>query len=149
MSNQPEYSYKAKGNDWVVYRWEYSGNICTGEKVYQSSDREQARKECFRLNGWKYKEPSPVRQLVYKSNLVWENMPGWLKFVVITKINPHLNVPVTDEAGVLSKMRDEIAEAIRSQRVRVHVRVEVREDEGKMGLLVIRSGRGLISIYVK
>ena len=117
--------------------------------MYQSSDREQARKECFRLNGWKYKEPSPVRQVVYKSNLGWENMPGWLKFVVIIKINPHLNVPVTDEAGVLSKMRDEIAEAIRSQRVRVPVRVEVREDEGKMGLLVIRSGRGLISIYVK
>lgn len=46
-------------------------------------------------------------------------------------------------------MRDEITETIRGQKVRVPVRVEVREDEGERALLIIRSGRGLVSVYVK
>ncbi|WP_455971957.1 hypothetical protein [Bacteroides congonensis] len=149
MNNQPKYSYEPKGNDWVVYEWEYCGNIQSGTKVYESSDREQARKECFRLNGWRYKEPAPVKEIIYKSNIHWEHMPGWLKFVVITNINPCLNIPVTDEAGVLNRMRDEITETIRGQKVRVPVRVEVREDEGEMVLLIMRSGRALVSVYVK
>ena len=76
-------------------------------------------------------------------------MPGWLKFVVITNINPRMNVSVTNEVEVLNQMRDEIAETIRGQKVRVPVRVEVREDEGERALLIMRSGRGLVSVYVK
>lgn len=149
MNNQPKYSYEPKGHKWVVYEWEYCGNTQSGTKVYESSDREQARKECFRLNGWKYKEPTLVKEIIYKSNVHFEHMPGWLKFVVITNINPRLNVPVTNEVEVLNQMRDEIAETIRGQKVRVPVRVEVREDEGERALLMIRSGHGLVSVYVK
>ena len=149
MNNQPKYSYEPKGHKWVVYEWEYCGNTQSGTKVYESSDREQARKECFRLNGWKYKEPTLVKEIIYKSNVHFEHMPGWLKFVVITNINPRMNVSVTNEVEVLNQMRDEIAGTIRGQKVRVPVRVEVREDEGERALLIMRSGRGLVSVYVK
>ena len=60
-----------------------------------------------------------------------------------------MNVSVTNEVEVLNQMRDEIAETIRGQKVRVPVRVEVREDEGERALLIMRSGRGLVSVYVK
>lgn len=149
MNNQPKYSYKPKGSRWVVYEWEYCGNTQSGTKVYESSDREQARKECFRLNGWKFKEPAPIKEIIYKSNVHWEYMPGWLKFVVITNINPRMNVPVTDEFEVLNQMRDEIAETIRGEKVRVPVRVEIRADERERALLIMRSGRVLVSVYVK
>ena len=69
--------------------------------------------------------------------------------MVITNINPRINVPVADEIEVLNQMRDEIVETIRGQKVHVPVRVEVREDEGERALLIIRSGRGLVSVYVK
>lgn len=59
MSSHPEYTYAPKGSSWVVYRWEYSGTVATGTPVYTSFDRERARRECFRLNGWKYKGPTP------------------------------------------------------------------------------------------
>lgn len=133
----------------MVIRWTNLGTSASGEVVARFFTKEEARKECFRLNGWNYKEPSPVRQVIYKSNMQWKDMPGWLKFVVITNINPRMNVPVTDEAAILGEMRDEIAECIRSQQIRVPVLVEVREDEGEKVLLVMRSGRVLISVYVK
>ena len=57
MSNRPEYTYQPKGSRWAVYQWEKSGNISTGNKVAEFSTREEARKECFRLNGWKYQAP--------------------------------------------------------------------------------------------
>lgn len=133
----------------MVYHWEYCGNIATGTKVYESPERESARRECFRLNGWSYNEPVSPKLVIYKSNFSWDNMSDWLKFVIITNINPRLNTPVTDESGILNEMRDEIAESIRKQRVRVPVMVEVREDEGMKVLFVKRSGRVLISIYVK
>lgn len=56
MSSRPEYSYRPKGALWVVYRWKDYGNIRTGDKVAEFLTREEARKECYRLNGWKYKE---------------------------------------------------------------------------------------------
>lgn len=46
-----------KGSRWAVYQWEKSGNISTGNKVAEFSTREEARKECFWLNGWKYQAP--------------------------------------------------------------------------------------------
>lgn len=149
MNSHPEYSYEPKGDGWVVYRWEYSGNTRTGSKVYESSGREQARKECFRLNGWKYTEPVPEKRVVYKSNVHWERMPGWMKFIVVTHINPRLGVPVTNENGLLDGMRDEMAETIRKQNLRVPVLLEVREDEGRKVLFLKCSGRVLVSIYVQ
>ena len=52
-----KYTYQPKGSRWAVYQWEKSGNISTGNKVAEFSTREEARKECFRLNGWKYQAP--------------------------------------------------------------------------------------------
>lgn len=149
MSNRPKYSYELKGNGWVVYEWEYRGNTQSGRKVYKSSDREQARKECFRLNGWRYTEPIPEKRVVYKSNIRWECMPGWLKFIVITHINPCLNAPITDEDGLLDEMRNEMAETIRKQKLHTPILAEVREDEGRRVLFVKRSGHVLVSVYVR
>lgn len=149
MSNRPEFSYELKGRFWVVYHWEYCGNIATGTKVYKSLERESARKECFRLNGWSYKEPAPVKQVNYKSNINWTDMPEWLKLVIVANINPYLNIPVADECETLIRMREEISETLRKQRIRVPVMVEVREDGGTNVLFIKRSGRVLISVYVK
>lgn len=146
---KPEYSYEPKGSRWVVLKWEHSGNISTGDKVYEYSEREEARKECFRLNGWKYTEPVPMRCLDYKSNLRWDDMPGWLKYVVLVNINPCLGKEVKDEVGTLEVMREAIVNSIKMQRVRVPIKLEVREDEGRKVLFLARSGRVLISIYIR
>lgn len=55
--NRPKYVYRPKGSLWVVYEMEYQGVFTTGTKVFESQSKEEARKECYRLNGWKYKEP--------------------------------------------------------------------------------------------
>lgn len=57
MKSQPEYTYRPKGALWAVYHWEYypdGGAI--GTKVAEFQAREDARRECYRLNGWKYTE---------------------------------------------------------------------------------------------
>lgn len=56
MRNRPEYTYRPKGALWVVYRWEYYPGGGTGTKVGEFQNREEARRECYRLNGWKYTE---------------------------------------------------------------------------------------------
>ena len=147
MSNQPEYSYKPKGSIWGVYYWKYFGDIATGTKVYESLDRELAKKECFRLNNWKYKEPFLVKYLAYKSNVNLEDMPEWLKLVVTKFINPRLNMQVVDGDRILNKMRDDIADLIRKQHVRIPVLVEIHKNEKEKGLFVIHSGTELISLY--
>lgn len=55
-NREPEYSYAPRYSHWAVYRWERTGTIRTGEKVAEFPTREEARKECYRLNGWEYKE---------------------------------------------------------------------------------------------
>lgn len=50
----PEYTYGPHGRRWAVYRWEVSPGGSTGTKVAEFATREEARRECFRLNGWKY-----------------------------------------------------------------------------------------------
>lgn len=55
--NRPEYTYAPKGSLWVVYKMTYKGGFTSGTKVFESRIKEEARKECYRLNGWKYKEP--------------------------------------------------------------------------------------------
>lgn len=56
-NSRPEYTYQPKGSRWAVHRWEEFGNISTGSKVAEFPTREEARKECYRLNGWKYQPP--------------------------------------------------------------------------------------------
>lgn len=56
-SSRPEYSYEPKGSSWRVIRWEITGNFGSGTQVATFPTREEARKECYRLNGWKYTGP--------------------------------------------------------------------------------------------
>ena len=53
----PKYSYAPIGSRWAVYHWLEIGDIVTVDKVGEFPTSEEARKECYRLNGWKYEEP--------------------------------------------------------------------------------------------
>lgn len=48
---QPEYSYCPRRSRWAVYNDE------TGIKVCEYSNKEEARKKVYELNGWKYTPP--------------------------------------------------------------------------------------------
>lgn len=56
MSRRPEYTYSPKGNLWVIHKMTYRGRFASGDKVATFHLKEDARRECYRLNGWKYKE---------------------------------------------------------------------------------------------
>ena len=53
-STQWKYELRKRGRAFVVYQMEHEGDISTGTPVYRTSDYEDARKELYRLNGWKY-----------------------------------------------------------------------------------------------
>jgi hypothetical protein len=55
MKKQPEYTYERDSTVWAVIRWRKceSGNGYIGEKISTYMLREDARKEVYRLNGWK------------------------------------------------------------------------------------------------
>ena len=55
--NDPKYSYAPRRNMWAVYEMEYTGSGSSGIKLEEYPTKEQARKRCYELNGWKYKEP--------------------------------------------------------------------------------------------
>lgn len=57
MSNQPKYTYSRRFSWWSVYRMTYfPEGGSSGDKVASFPTKEEARKECYRLNGWKWKE---------------------------------------------------------------------------------------------
>lgn len=51
----PEYTFERDSSTWAVVRWRKSesGNSYVGEKIATYILREDARKEVYRLNGWK------------------------------------------------------------------------------------------------
>ena len=49
------YEINRRGRQFVVYRMEYTETGGMGSPVYHTFDFEDARKELYRLNGWKYK----------------------------------------------------------------------------------------------
>lgn len=55
MKNQPEYSFERDSSIWVVIRWRKSesGSGYTGDKIASYTQKDDARKEVYRLNGWK------------------------------------------------------------------------------------------------
>lgn len=55
MRNLPEeyYEYRPHGRNWVVYRIRRDATGSTGTKVGQFLTKEEARREVYRLNGWK------------------------------------------------------------------------------------------------
>ena len=54
-SNEWKYELNRRGRAFVIYQMEHVGNISTGTPVYRGYEYEEARKELYRLNGWKYK----------------------------------------------------------------------------------------------
>lgn len=55
MSNHPEYTFERDSTIWAVIRWKRSenGNGFIGEKIATYILKEDARREVYRLNGWK------------------------------------------------------------------------------------------------
>lgn len=52
---RPEYRYCPCGRIWAVYRYETTPDgLETGTKVCSCLTRDEARRETFRLNGWRY-----------------------------------------------------------------------------------------------
>lgn len=56
------YEYRPRGRNWVVLHMKRDATGGTGEKVGSFLSREEARRECYRLNGWKYKEPDKQKE---------------------------------------------------------------------------------------
>lgn len=53
MKKQPEYTYERDNGVWSVFRWREGNNgMRIAEKVYSCLQRENARKEAYKLNGW-------------------------------------------------------------------------------------------------
>lgn len=57
MNGEKEFEYhlNRRGKAYVIHRMEYENGIGVGTRVFQSYNYEEARKELYRLNGWKYK----------------------------------------------------------------------------------------------
>jgi hypothetical protein len=57
----PEYSVRRFRNRYRVIRWQRDGVISVGDAVGEFDTFEDARKEMYRLNGWKYKPKNSER----------------------------------------------------------------------------------------
>ncbi len=55
MKKQPEYTYERDSSVWAIIKWRKSehGNGFIGQKIATCILKEDARKEVYRLNGWK------------------------------------------------------------------------------------------------
>ncbi len=51
-SRRPKYTYERRGILWIVYRNEYTGNICEGTPIAECHSKEEARDMIYQLNGW-------------------------------------------------------------------------------------------------
>ena len=57
--NNPNYTYDRCRGVWYIYKMEYIGKSSYGTKVSEPYfDKEEAKKETYRLNGWNYTEPN-------------------------------------------------------------------------------------------
>lgn len=53
-TRKPKYIYDKMGSWWYVWELTYTDTGSTGHKVSDPMDKEEARKETYRLNGWDY-----------------------------------------------------------------------------------------------
>lgn len=60
-NNLPKYTYGPHGKGWAIYKMTYNGRFVSGDKIDWRSDREEAKKEVYRLNGWTYKESTNLK----------------------------------------------------------------------------------------
>ena len=54
-ATQWKYELNRRGRVYVIHQLEHGNGVSVGTPVFQSNDYEEARKELYRLNGWKYK----------------------------------------------------------------------------------------------
>jgi hypothetical protein len=52
---KPKYTYTRNGNTWVIRRWTYTPSGAQGTKVDEKFSEDEAKREVYRLNGWKLK----------------------------------------------------------------------------------------------
>lgn len=52
-----KYVYCRRYNSWVIYKMEQTGNYATGTWIQSYADKEEARREVYRLNGWQNYKP--------------------------------------------------------------------------------------------
>lgn len=50
-----KYELNKRGKAYVIYQKEHDNGVSVGTPIFRSYDYEDARKELYRLNGWKYK----------------------------------------------------------------------------------------------
>jgi broad specificity phosphatase PhoE len=56
MEKHPEYTYERDSYMWCIVRWrEVRPGSYEGRKIATYDKKEDARREVYRLNGWKYK----------------------------------------------------------------------------------------------
>lgn len=56
-ATQWKYELNRRGRVYVIHQLEHGNGVSVGTPVFQSNDYEEARKELYRLNGWKYRKP--------------------------------------------------------------------------------------------
>lgn len=60
--NSVTHEIRKRGASYVVYRMEHSETGGSGSPVYWTTDYEDARKNRYELNGWKYKTKTHEQQ---------------------------------------------------------------------------------------
>lgn len=55
MKGKPKYTYSRNGNVFVIRKWTYTATGAQGTKIDEKYSEDEARKEVYRLNGWKIK----------------------------------------------------------------------------------------------
>ena len=56
--SKPKYKYAPHGAWWYVWEVTYYKNGSGASKISEPMEKEEARKETYRLNGWEYKAPT-------------------------------------------------------------------------------------------
>ena len=64
MKKRNKYELRRRGRSYIVYRMEYSESGSEGSPVYFTNEYEEARKELYKLNGWKY-QPKKQWKIIF------------------------------------------------------------------------------------
>lgn len=90
-----------------------------------------------------------MKRLIYKSNLRRDRMPEWLRFIIAQVLERYNGIALTGSLADFMLIRVAVDAALRELKVKNPVGTRLAIDEGEMALFIERSGRVLISIYIK
>lgn len=91
-----------------------------------------------------------MKQLIYKSNLKPDKMPAWLTCLLnITLDSINKNHVFGDSIEDYEWIQWILNTDLKELQVKSDVTTELATDEGKTALFIKRSGRILVSIYIK